>query len=223
MIKAVLFDLDGTLLNRDESVRRFIEDQYERFHTNFNHISKETYMSRFLELEHHGYVWKDKVYQQLTLELEINNLSSDFLLEDYMDYFKHHCVPFPNLLHLLEVLKQKNYLLGIITNGIGTFQMNSIEALGMKAYFDLIKISEWEGLRKPNPDIFHHSLKELKILPSEAIYVGDSPVNDVEAAYNIGMIGVWKRHIAYENFATNYTIDDLLELLVLLQELESNN
>ncbi len=48
MIKAVFFDLDGTLLNRDESVRKFIDSQYERLNKWLSHIPKAQYVSRFM-------------------------------------------------------------------------------------------------------------------------------------------------------------------------------
>ena len=41
MIKAALFDLDETLLNREESVKKFIDKQYDRLHNRLNAISKE--------------------------------------------------------------------------------------------------------------------------------------------------------------------------------------
>lgn len=71
IFKAVLFDLDGTLLNRDKSVELFINKQYERLYELLSHIPKEQYISRFIELDNHGYVWKDKVYQQLISEFNI--------------------------------------------------------------------------------------------------------------------------------------------------------
>lgn len=75
MIKAVIFDLDGTLLNRDESVKKFIDNQYERLNKWVGHLSKEKYTTRFIELDSHGYVWKDKVYQQLVDEFEITGVN----------------------------------------------------------------------------------------------------------------------------------------------------
>ena len=50
MIKAAIFDLDGTLLNRDESVKRFIDGQYERLNKQIGHIPKEKYVQRFIEI-----------------------------------------------------------------------------------------------------------------------------------------------------------------------------
>lgn len=83
MIKAVIFDLDGTLLNRDESVRKFIDNQYERLNKWVGHIPKEKYITRFIELDNRGYVWKDKVYQQLVGELDITEIPWEGLLQDY--------------------------------------------------------------------------------------------------------------------------------------------
>jgi len=69
MVKAALFDLDGTLLNRDASVQRFIENQYERLHKSLHHIPKQQYTSRFIELDCRGYVWKDKYINNWSLTL----------------------------------------------------------------------------------------------------------------------------------------------------------
>ncbi len=120
MIKAVLFDLDGTLLNRDQSVKQFISDQYNRLSKIFSHIPKKTYIERFIALDNHGYVWKDKVYEQLTREFNINGNTNEELLHDYIYHFQRHCVPFPQLIHILEKLKKQNMKLAMITNGKGS-------------------------------------------------------------------------------------------------------
>ena len=108
MIKAVLFDLDGTLLNRDASVQSFVEKQYERFMTHLTHIPKEVYIEQFIELDNRGYVWKDKVYTQLTKELNISSITVEELLDDYVSEFRHHCIPFEGLREMLDELKNLN-------------------------------------------------------------------------------------------------------------------
>ncbi len=190
MIKAAIFDLDGTLLNRDDSVKLFIAKQYERLSKQFGHIPKEKYITRFIELDKRGYVWKDKVYQQLVDEFEITELTWEELLHDYISEFKNNCVPFANLTQMLEKLKENNLLLGMITNGYGQFQMDNIESLGIKKYFDVILVSEWEGIKKPDPEIFNRAIERLEISPNESIYMGDHPENDVQAARKVGMKGI---------------------------------
>lgn len=175
MIKAVLFDLDGTLLNRDASVRRFIDLQYDRFEHLLDSITKKEYIERFLQLDNRGYVWKDKVYQQMIKEFEIIGISWEELLQDYISEFKYSCIPFPHLIEMLEELKTRNIAIGMITNGRGQFQMDNIQALGIEKYFDSILVSEWEGMKKPNPNIFLKALQDLEVNPEESLFMGDHP------------------------------------------------
>lgn len=216
MIKAIIFDLDGTLLNRDASVKKFIHAQYERLIEYVGNVPHETYISRFVELDCRGYVWKDKVYQQMVEELNIQNISWEDLLQDYIEEFKHYCVAFPNLINMLDDLR-KQVRLGIISNGFGQFQMDNIKALGIEHYFDAILISEWEGMKKPNPDIFRKAATSLNVLPHECIYVGDHPENDVRGAQNAGMIGVWKKDPEWQQVEADYIIEDLLDITNIIK------
>ncbi len=217
MIKAVIFDLDGTLLNRDESVMKFIDSQYQRLNKWVNHIPKEEYITRFIELDNHGYVWKDKVYQQLTEEFDIKGITWEQLLQDYISRFKDNCVAFPNLFNLLEELSNKQLILGMITNGMGQFQMDNIKALGIEKYFKAILVSEWEGLKKPDPNLFLRALNQLNVSPNHSVYVGDHPENDVKAAQKVGMKGIWKKDTQWSNVSAEFIIDDLMELPSLIQ------
>lgn len=219
MIKAVLFDLDGTLLNRDDSVKGFIDNQYERLNKWVGHIPKDKYITRFIEIDKRGYVWKDKVYQQLTQEFNISEMTWEELLQDYISEFRFHCVPFDNLIQMLEDLKSKNILLGMITNGYGQFQMDNIKALGIENYFDVILVSEWEGIKKPNPEIFKRALDQLNVLPKQSLFVGDHPENDVKASQNIGMKGIWKKDLHWDDIDADFIINDLKELPLLIENI----
>lgn len=215
----MVFDLDGTLLNRDASVKIFIENQYERLNKWLNHVPIEKYSKRFIELDNRGYVWKDKVYQQLVDEFDMTGVTWEELLQDYISQFHSSCVPFPNLISTLEKLKGYNLKLGMITNGKGQFQLDNIKSLGIERYFETILISEWEGMKKPEPPIFQKALKNLNVLPSESIYAGDHPVNDVEASQNAGMIGVWKRDSQWDNVKADFKVDDLEEIPLIIDKL----
>ncbi|QFT89031.1 Pyrimidine 5'-nucleotidase YjjG [Bacillus sp. THAF10] len=216
MIKAVIFDLDGTLLNRDESVKKFINNQYERLNKWVGHIPKEEYTTRFIELDCRGYVWKDKVYQQLVDEFGIG-VNWESLLQDYISEFKNSCVPFPNLLNMLEDLRKNNLILGIITNGYGQFQLDNIKALGIEEYFQTILVSEWEGIKKPDSQIFKRALEKLNVSANESIFVGDHPENDVKAAQKVGMKGIWKKDFQWEDVKADIIVDDLAELPLIIK------
>lgn len=218
IIKAVVFDLDGTLLNRNASVKSFIEKQYHRLNKWLKNIPMDKYMTRFIELDNRGYVWKDKVYQQIVDEFEITGLTWEGLLQDYISQFKNSCMPFPNLIGVLEELKDNDILLGIITNGKGQFQMDNIRALGIEKYFETILISEWEGMKKPEPQIFLKALDKLNVSPSQSIFVGDHPETDVKAAQNVGMKGVWKKDSQWDNVKADFTVEDLAEIPLMVEK-----
>lgn len=215
MIKGVLFDLDGTLLDRDQSLVAFLEDQYNRIQA-FQCIDKQVFIQRFIELDQKGYVWKDKVYQKLIEELNLEINWQD-LLDDYVESFQNHCIGFPGLIEILDYLKAMNLKLGIISNGFGRFQLNNVKGLKIFHYFDEILISEIEGLRKPNIDIFQRALSRLGIEPQESIFVGDHPINDVEASINAGMKGIWKEENYFDKPSKDHLIiKDLSEIRGIL-------
>lgn len=128
-------------------------------------------------------------------------------------------MPFPNLKKMLEGLKSQNLLLGMITNGFGQFQMDNLKSLQIEKYFDVILVSEWEGIKKPDPRIFNKALNILNVQPNEAIFVGDHPENDVLAAKKIGMKGIWKKDLLWRNAEADFIVDDLGELPFIIEKL----
>lgn len=214
MVKAVIFDLDGTLLDRDQSLKLFIRDQYKRYVSELRHIPEEQYVTRFIELDNKGYVWKDKVYERLLKEFAISSLTWEQLLGDYINNFQHHCTPFPHMENVLQELKNRGLLLGMITNGFTEFQLLNIRALGIEKYMDTILVSEREGIKKPQTEIFLRALERLGVKPEESIYIGDHPENDVIGARNVGMHAIWKKDTFWgQPFTDGHVIEDLQELL----------
>lgn len=215
-IQAVLFDLDGTLLDRDSSLLSFVRDQYQRCSA-LQTVEPDIFVNRFIELDQHGYVWKDKVYRQLIEELSIQNVDWPWLLQDYISHFPRHCMAFPHLLHTVTELKQHDRKLALISNGIGAFQYANLKALRIEHVFDEILISEWEELRKPDPAIFQRALGKLGVAAENALFVGDHPDNDIRASRAVGMKAVWKRNELADTVAeADAIIDDLAELLPIV-------
>jgi putative hydrolase of the HAD superfamily len=222
MVKSILFDLDDTLLDRNTSIQQFISAQYDRLAPSFEHISKQDYVSRFIELDCHGRVWKDQVYQMLVAEFSIKLVSWQALLEDYEIQFQYYCVPFPFLVETLSQLKQQGYLLGIVTNGLGHVQNRSIDSLGIRDYFDTILISEIEQVRKPELEIFHRAVQRLGVTAEESVFVGDHPQADIEGAIRSGMKTIWRRNSDWFTPAiADVVIDDLIEIPNVLKHFDT--
>jgi putative hydrolase of the HAD superfamily len=219
MIKACLFALDGTLLDRERSLERFLIGQYHRLRHQWEHVPQDKFMQRFFQLDQRGYVWKDYVYRGLVEEFSLNGVGWEELLADYVNHFREACVPFHGAADILHRLRDKGIRLALVTNGRGWFQTGNIRALGIESYFDAILISEWEGVAKPSPEIFHRALDRLGVEPAEAVFVGDHPVNDIAAARAVGMKAVWKRDPIWpEPVEVDGVIDELGELLPWLEE-----
>lgn len=87
---------------------------------------------------------------------------------------------------VLETLREAGYLLGIISN-FDSRLISICAKLSIQDYFSIIIFSSGEGIAKPAPEIFERTLGRLGIVPSEAIYVGDSLPHDIEGARKIGM------------------------------------
>lgn len=222
MIKAILFDLDGTLLDRDRSLRRFVNVQHDRLNHSLSHILKAEYVSRFIELDCRGRVWKDKVYQDLVEEFDISNANWEGLLEDYVAQFQYHCIPFDGLGEMLERLKQAGYLLGIVTNGHGEFQRRSIDGLGIRNYFNTVVVSEEQQLRKPQIGIFRRALDTLNVQACESIFIGDNLEADVVGAKNAGMKAIWKHSYGKKKAgAADAIVDRLDKIPLIIRSLES--
>lgn len=195
-----------------------IDDQYDRFDA-LKAVSKERYCTRFIELDNYGYVWKDRVYQQLLSELPPSTLTWQMLLADYVANFPRHCIAFPHLEDMLYHLTQQQIALGIITNGYHDFQLANIQALGIAHYFDVILISESQGIKKPNPAIFLRALEKLHVTPLESVFIGDHPLNDVQAAKQVGMKGILKTDAQQKTIEADAVLTDYTTLLAMLTAL----
>jgi len=96
----------------------------------------------------------------------------------------------PGAIELLELLREKGFILGIISNNDGRTE-RKCEEVGIRDYFDIIADSTNLGLIKPDSRIFHFVLDKLKLSPSQAIHVGDLYGSDVMGGQNAGLDVVW--------------------------------
>ncbi|SDW60463.1 putative hydrolase of the HAD superfamily [Marininema mesophilum] len=222
MIRAVLFDLDETLLNRSASLLRFIRAQYYHHFSKLQDIPPHIWCDHFIQLDAGGYVSKDQVYQQLLQKWPIKGLTCENLLKEYRSSFSNYCVSHPYACQLLQKLQNDGLHTGIITNGETSFQKDNIQRLGLRPFLDEVLVSQEEGLKKPDILLFHRCAERLNVLPNECLYVGDHPVNDIESAHQAGMISIWLQQLApwpAELPFPKNNIRNLRELLPLLSEM----
>jgi putative hydrolase of the HAD superfamily len=109
------------------------------------------------------------------------------LLKMYRERVRRDLRPNSALIRLLSGLQARGVKLGIVSNGTTTDQMEQLERLQIKQFFDPIVISQQVGVRKPNPSIFLQSIKSWRLRPANVLVVGDRTDWDVIGAHRAGM------------------------------------
>ena len=216
-LQAVVFDLDGTLLDRRSSFERFVRDQWTRFSDALQPIDQAEYVRTTIELDGDGYKPRKELFAGALARFGLPPEFGETLLRDYRAGFPRACVLFPDALHTLGSLRAAGLALGLITNGSVRMQSGKLECLALAPSFDAVLISDLEGVAKPDPEIFRRALERLGTTPEHAIFVGDHPDVDVAGARRAGMKAVWRRDPALsrpvEADAVIEAVGDLLPLL----------
>lgn len=196
MIDAVLFDLDETLLDRTNSLKAFLRDQFARHADHLGQVRLEEWSARFLVLDRRGHVRKSVVYPAILGEFGGRAEHAGALLADYRARCARFAQPFDGMKAVLKELRARGLALGIVTNGETEFQSRHVEALELDGLIDAVLISEREGLRKPDAALFLRAAMACRTEPSRCLFVGDNPVADILGAHAVGMRTAWFRGAA---------------------------
>jgi putative hydrolase of the HAD superfamily len=208
-----LFALDGTLLDRQTCVRNCVADQFDRLAGRLASASREEFIELFLELDQRGYVEKPTVYETMARNLGFPPELSHEFTDDYFAAYSIFSVGFAHLTETLAELQGRALQLAIVTNGRAALQTPAIQRLGIAHFFEAIAISKVEGVAKPDPRILHLTLDRLGVAPSDAVFVGNHPQEDIRGAQQAGLQAIWKRDDYFGpcRFA-DAVIDELNEL-----------
>jgi putative hydrolase of the HAD superfamily len=133
--------------------------------------------------------WRNIVYQVFKQVGMFDNFERFF--EEVYDRFRDSqgWVLFPETLDVLEQLQQWHLKLGIISN-FDSRIYSVLDSLEIRHFFDAVVLSSETGFCKPDPEIFAAGSSAIGVPPAEALFVGDSPQDDVEAAIRAGFAAV---------------------------------
>ncbi|MBO4264686.1 MAG: HAD family hydrolase [Clostridia bacterium] len=183
-IKAVLFDLDDTLIDRDKMFSNWVRYFAKNF-SSYPPDMLDGYLVKLKVTDSRGAGRREAVFADMMKEFGIDDMA--VLEKSYYDTYRDFAEPFCGELETLEKLKKDGYLLGVVSNGYTELQKKKMRNAGLFDYFDEILISEEAGCQKPDKRIFESMAKKLGILPSEALMVGDRYEIDVLGALGAGM------------------------------------
>jgi putative hydrolase of the HAD superfamily len=214
--KAILFDLDDTLYNRDKAFERFVERFLSRYASALKDEDPDSLRDALYQLDDHGYKSRREMFTEIIDRFSWRHLPS---VEELVNYFileLPQCVErSPELLETLDWCFNKRIKMGIVTNGLAEMQKTKIDQLMIKKYMNTVIISEEVGLKKPDPQIFHLALNRMGIESQSTLFVGDNPLLDVKGANDSGLISVWLsngRIWNIDSYQPVMTIEKLSEL-----------
>jgi putative hydrolase of the HAD superfamily len=216
VIRAFLFDLDGTLFDRDAAVAGILAWQVRMFRDVIAPEQAVTFCHRVTVLDAHGHRDKREVYATVATEFGFDTAVTEQLIASFWAEYPRHCRLDAGVAATLAELRRRGSRLGIVTNGTASVQNATLDALGVRDAVDAVLVSETEGVRKPDAAIFHRAAERLGVRPDECCFVGDHPTVDIAGAEAAGLRAVWRRTPYWVPAApVPTTIDAIPELLSL--------
>lgn len=226
MIKAVLIDIDNTLLDFDAFVKKTLKDGFEHFQLG----EYKPYLYDIFE-EENGKIWRQLEKKEITFD--------ELQKERFHRFFSRINIPFDGVRFekyfrdtlydtailecgakdMVEYLYAK-YELYIASNGPFAQQKHRIELSGLSHYFKDMYISGEIGASKPSRDFFDEAMRrmnqnrEIPIKNHEVIIIGDSLTSDMAGGVQAGMQTCFynKAHCTNVPKTINFVVDTLDEV-----------
>jgi HAD superfamily hydrolase (TIGR01549 family) len=202
-IKAVFYDLDGTLRVNDPPGREVFAVEAARLGLV---ISAENHL-RAMRWEHSYFAGSDEIVFDQAAYPETDAFWINFSRRQLMvmgaspqqaeelapqinEYMREQYSPqdvlLPGVQHILKTLKDSGYILALVSNRDELHQ-DYLQGIGLGEYFDFTLMAGQVNSWKPDVGIFEHALRMANVKAEETIYVGDNYFADVIGARNAGL------------------------------------
>ncbi len=200
IIKAILFDIDDTLYDRNLAQGMILERIVKKFPHVFQSLKTGRIMEAFFESDR---ITVDAFNAGAPSEglrdvrsrhfLRLLGIKEDIaadITEIYVREYPDINAPVDGAVTLVRESRRR-FKVGAVSNGFPDVQYRKLETLGLRDAFMCILLSEEIGIRKPDPRIFRQAAGLLGMPPAACLYVGDSYNSDIVGAKAAGMTTCW--------------------------------
>ncbi len=228
--KAVIFDLYGTLVGNfsrkgydlvQKKMAKILNVPYPKFWQTMGETLKDRSLGDYRSVEA-NFV---EVCRRLGAESDRTQIEKTVALN--YEFTRSSIIPEPEVLEALDLLKQRDLYIGLITNCNANVPLLFSESL-LAQYINVPIFSCEERIKKPSRRIYEIACERLKVKPQECLYVGDGSGEELTGAAAVGMFPILKRadltdvydphRPEVENWQ-GITIDGISELCDIVSEL----
>lgn len=217
MIKAVIFDVDGTICD-SEPFHKLARDRVLKDYS----LDVEYWSPKALYRGKREY-WAE-VIDATGINIDVESLVKKEFDQIVELVIERNLKPSKNLVELLEFLKGENIIIGIGSSSDLSYVQNIIKALGIDKYFSVISCGDMVQFAKPAPDIFLKALDMAKVSSEQALVIEDS-LTGVKAGHNANIkcvgydvaSGEYKQDLSVCEFVVN----DMIQIIDIIKELNA--
>ena len=223
MIKAIVFDLDNTLVDFMVMKRQAVDAAIHAMRDAGLNLSVDEIRKRIDEIYEVRGMEFQTVFDEL-LYNEFSKIDYKILSAGVLAYRRAReaaLVPYPHVyLTLMELMKMRMKL-AVVSDAPSKEAWLRLTYLNLHHMFDVVVTFDDTGERKPSPGPFKKVLERLDVQPNESLMVGDWAERDVVGAAQVGMKTVFARY--GDTFGTqvsnaDYDIDDIAQLIDIIKE-----
>jgi HAD superfamily hydrolase (TIGR02253 family) len=219
MVKAIIFDLDNTLIDFMRMKRQSCGAAMDAMISAGLDIDKRRGLEILFKLFHqYGFEYQ-KIFQVFMKKVhgKIDYAIMASGIVAYRRVKENMLFPYPNVIPTLGELKRK-YRIAILSDAPRIQAWLRLAAMGLQGEFDCVVTFDDTNVRKPSRKPFLFMLKKLKLRPEDCAMVGDSLKRDIPTAKKMGFKTVYARYGGNNEPARSkpdYSIDCIEELLTI--------
>ncbi len=197
-VRAVIFDLDGTLMNTADAWRSGVAAMLAG-RNDIDHDDALRVWVEMIDAHFPRYLAGSQTYEEnrsarlqgwkRVLGFPESSEDDSFWWHLYDEGAKSSWLPFPEVETVLSNLE--HLPLAVVTNGDSTLQREKLARLGIEDRFSVTVCSGDLGVAKPAPEIFAHAARRLGCPAESCAFVGDDWDADIEGSSKAGMLPVW--------------------------------